>query len=82
MKSTEERRLKQSKEFEEKFNSLLKSAEKNQLIREHDAKSLQDYHKAQMEERHRVSNFYHNEDKKDVQSYYGPKEKGRFCSGD
>lgn len=76
VKDIEDRRLKQSTEFQKKFEEMLRTAETHNFIRQKDAKTLQEYQVSQIQEKEKLNNFYHNEERNHKDAYYGPKEKG------
>lgn len=76
VKDIKDRRTKQSKDFDQKFTAILKSAEKHDILKQKDTKFVQEYQKNQMEEKAKIRNFFEKEDKKPQNIYYGPDEKG------
>lgn len=75
VRNYEDRRVKQSKEFQDRFDDMIKQAESSNLMKQKDELSLKEFHKIQMEEKAKFNQFYNAEDKKPQNIYYGPKEK-------
>lgn len=75
LKNQEQRRINQSKEFQDRFDMMLKQAESSNLMKMKDAMSLKEYHMLQMQEKSKINSFYNSEDKKPQDIYYGPSEK-------
>ena len=75
VRNNEERRVKQSKEFQDRFDIMIRQAESSNLMKQKDELSLKEFHKIQMEEKAKFNQFYNSEDKKPQNIYYGPKEK-------
>ena len=69
VKNNEERRIKQSKEFQERFDVMIRQAESTNLMKQKDEQSLKDFQKIQMEEKAKLNKFYFAEDKKPQNIY-------------